>query len=379
MRTTRNGFVLCAVMVAVLLVPAAMDATDDYVRVIPVAGSNEGMYGTHWSTDLSVVSRAWDQAITVRVAFLADAEGTEELTEVPIELAPLEVVDIHDAVAELFGEQRSGALRLASEHPFEATSRTFNDGGGTGVHGEGIPAVDPNLIPWTPGFPLVLPDPFEDRILLGAANRPGEDGERTNIGLANLVPVAESVGIELYDPDTGEWSDRVEIELGPNGWLQQDLFRMFGLEDREVENTMVAVSGWISVYPYLSRVSNLSGDGTYIAPVSWESERTIPRTWEITLTLSYSEGVQAYAFTYGDGIGVTEIVGDPESGWSVTLTFESPALLCYSAYAEASEGGGDLQIDHTHSIEGGGHGSGSEHTGSGLAGQLWITDCIEMD
>ncbi len=375
----RGPLALCVVVACGLLAAAGLECADTHVRVIPAAASNPGLYGTHWSTDLSLVSRASDRTIIVRVSLLADAEGTESLTEVPVEIAPLAVVDIHDAVFELFGQHRAGALRLASEHPFEATSRTSNDGGGTGVHGEGIPAFDPNLIPWRPGMPHVLPSSRVDLLLLGAGNRPGEDGVRTNVGLVNTTHTASTVSLELYDPATGQWSEAISVEMGPFGWTQQDLFRLFGVEDREVDDTMVAVSGWAGVFPYLSRVSNLSGDGTYVAPVSREPQRTTPRTWEVTLSLSYSPGVRAYAFTYGNGISTTTVVGEPESGWSVTLTFESPATLCYSAYAEAGEGGGELVVTNDRTEDGVPGGHGYSRRWSDSAEPLWVEECVELD
>jgi hypothetical protein len=364
-------------MVALVIVPAAIVDAATYTRVVPVAASNEGLYGTHWSTDLSIFSRAEDQWITVQISFMADADGDEAPTQVPVQIAPLSVVDINDVVADLFGGQGTGAIRLESDHPFEATSRTFNDGGGTGVHGEGIPAVDPATY-LTPEDPIG-PAPYW--MLLGAGNRPGADGERTNIGMVNLFPSQTEVRIELFDPESGEWLGPVTVELGPCGWLQQNLFDMFGVEEWEVDNTMVAVAGLrYDVYAYLSRVDNLSGDGTFIMPVSGWAERTLPRVWEITLTLDYTEGVEAHLFIYDDGgPGESTLVGDPESGWSVTETFESPSTLCYAVYAEADDRGGEVGVERVLVVQGPGGGEGRKGTGRGTAGPLSIEDCIEMD
>jgi hypothetical protein len=193
-----------AVVLVVLAFSTAVAGAAETVRWTPAAASNPGLNGSQWTTALSVHSRATDQTIAVQVAFLPDAAVNSNPTEVTLQVEPEGLVEVQDVVASLFGEHRAGALRLRSAQPFEASSRTFNRGSDVGTFGQGIPAV-------------VDADMPQGWVLLGAANRPGADGVRTNLGLLNPTHWDIDVMVGLFLPETSEWVGPVTVSLGPYG------------------------------------------------------------------------------------------------------------------------------------------------------------------
>jgi len=357
------------IVVVALLACATLAGAEDYERWVPVAASNEGLHGSYWTTDLSIFNRARDQATWIHVAFFPDAEGTEEPEEVTLLIEePTAMLEIHDVVAELFGESRPGALRLRSNHPFEASSRTFNIGGADGSHGEGIPAVEPD-------------DFGRGWVLMSATNIPGPDGMRSNLGLVSSKPSEEEVHLWLTIQDTGELFGPSVVELGPYGWRQLDVFALFGLADSRVDSAKVEVFCFgRRLFPYLSLVDTRSGDGSFILPVSGETELTIPREWEVSITLTHAEGVESYAITYASGSGGYAVVPDPGSGWTVEdLRFISPTTFCYSVVAVAGEGGGDIEVEVLRTPEGGSAASQRSGYGRSDAGPVSVEGCLVLD
>jgi len=355
-----------------LLVCATLGGAEDYVRWVPVAASNSGLFGSHWTTDLSIFNRARDNSTYIWVAFLPDAEGVDELEEVRLLIwEPMTVLEIHDVVAELFGESRPGALRLRSNHPFEVSSRTFNVGGAEGSHGEGIPAVDPD-------------DFGSDFVLMSATNIPGADGMRSNLGLVSRGSRESEVHILLDIPETGEQFGPVVVELGPYGWRQLDVFALFGLADRRVDSATVRTYGWFSLhglFPYLSLVDTRSGDGSFILPVNGSDERTIPRRWNVSLTMTHSEGVEAFVVTHDSGFGPDTTVPDPESGYTVQdLLFTSPKTFCYTVIAMATlPTGGEVAVEVISTPEDDFGSRGRIRHAIGQAGPLRIDSCRQLN
>lgn len=180
---------LSSILLAIVVLLAASSAVALETWWIPAAASNPGLHGTVWTTDLWLYSQVTDEDITVTASFFPERLGAPTPIQAEIVLPPNRPVEIEDAVAALFGENRPGSIRLECRYPFHAKSRTSNSGGSAGVYGQGIPAF--SIADTAPGYTL-----------LGAANRPGPDGTRTNIGIANTSTLTQTVHVFARDPVT---------------------------------------------------------------------------------------------------------------------------------------------------------------------------------
>ncbi len=317
------------VAVAFIFLSVGLVAADEE-RWIPVAASNAGLHGSQWATDLWIFGGAGNTTIPVTVAFLPDAEGSTTPIEVTVDVPTGSTLEIVDVVNSLFGVNRSGALRLRSPDLFEARSRTYSGSPGSGTFGQGVAG-------------LYLEQALEDPFLMGAANRPGPDGVRSNVGFVNPRPEPCDVRIAVIDQDTGEQVGvDVELELGPNGWFQDDIFDLVGAADQEVGNAIVAAAiGPLAepIFGYLSRVDNRTNDGTFMLAFPGQTAPSTGLRMEINLT--YSEGATIDTFTYASPDGSDITVDNPPSGWSATLIFPEPLdWWCYVIAGEMAEGGG---------------------------------------
>jgi hypothetical protein len=352
-----------------LLLAAAVAAQE--VQWIPAAASNPGLQGTVWTTDLWLYSRVVDAPINVYAAFLPGQAGNESPTEITIVVPQETAVEINDAVATLFGESRPGAIRLRSEYPFWAQSKTTNDGGAAGSYGQGIPSFS-------------AAQAVNGSILLGAANRPGGDGVRTNVGFVNAGSGSGEVQVGVYDDTTGSPIGSTRVELGPNGWFQGDVFALVGAADQTVDHATVHAlmvgSGELLPIAYLSRVDNRSGDGTFIAGLTGETIRILSRAWEVVLTLTATAGVTLDQLVYTGTDGTDVTIETPASGFTTgTLEFMSPATFCYTAQGHADASGGQIVGEVLAMPEGG---QQSLHrTGAGLAGEgpVTVEHCVTLD
>lgn len=360
----RSRIVLCVIAFLALAGLAGAET----VLWIPAAASNPGLNDTQWSTDLWLCSRVIDSPIEVFAAFLPDQAGAANPTEVTITLPQDQVVEISDAVATLFGESRPGAIRLRSEHPFWAQSRTFNDGGDNGTFGQGIPAFPP---------PPLQTEPVQGYVLMGGANRPGANGVRSNIGIVNTGAEMREVTFGVRDSTTGEILGATEVELGPYGWYQADVFQAVGAADRTVDVAEVQVVVFRqdgNLLAYISRVDNRSGDGAFLAGVTGEFVRIVPRPWEVRLELTYTDPVTVDELTYTAPDGTTVTVASPPSGYHTeTLDFMSPATFCWTVTGATN--GGSVTVDVYYSVDG-----GSSHTRRGqVGGDINLEGCRDLD
>jgi len=332
MRT--NLTALC--VIAFLMTGATLAA--ETVRWIPAAASNDGAFGTRWTTTLWIHSLATDAEVTVYASFYPDQDGVAEPEEVAITAPPVQPVEISDAVMEIFGESRAGAIRLRSEHPFEARSRTANDGAGGGSFGQGIPALDP-----------AAALPFG--ALVGAANIPGDDGLRTNLGVVNPDDQDASVAVFIwkYAP-TGEleYMGFKQFVVGANGWTQENLFGLVGDEDRSIENAWVVVAADNNpdqpenrVFSYLSRIDNRSGDATYIEPFLNPVYWVEPETVDVQYSIAAPDGFSLYSVSYPDDLGETVDVFDPPSEWTADGLAVLGQTVCLQVTAKVESGGSD--------------------------------------
>ncbi len=321
MRQTSTLFIVAVISLAIVL-----PATAEEELWIPAAASNPGLHGTMWTTELWLMSRVMDESIEIRSSFFPDRAGNTAPEEVVITLEPNSQIEIQDAVMTLFGEHRSGAIRLQSEYPFSAQSRTANNAGSSGSFGQGIPA-------------FAATGASEAFNFLGAANRPGNAGVRTNIGLVNLGLEEETVSIFARDAETRTDLGTHEVTIGPNGWFQADVFELLNIDQQVVELADVAVFGvGASLLGYLSRIDNRSGDGTFIASSVGEFVRVTPRSWEVKAVLIYEDAFMHW-FEYDLPDGGVVTIDDPESGFDTgTLYFSGQGTFCARASGEADSG-----------------------------------------
>lgn len=316
--------VLCLLLTGLLCVAMGSHAEERWVLA---SASNSGIGGTNWTTDAWIYSQVADAPIDVSVAFFPTVDGTESPVEVVVTVPPISAVMVQDIVNDLFGEHRPGALRFRSDHPFEVRTRTKNDGDGLGTFGQGIPGVSPE-------------DVIEGGILLGATNRTGPDGVRTNVGVLNPGPEPCTVWVWVYDMDAQGFVGtffRFD-DLAPNGWFQANAFELVGAADEDVANAGVYVmSRGEGALSYISRVDTASGDGTFILPFPATNTYIVPVDWTVQISLRYpplSMTISSITYTGADGVDV--VVENPEPDWSETVTIRSPAEFCYTV-----EGSGD--------------------------------------
>ena len=357
--------VLITTMVVLLI--SGLAASAEEVRWLPVAASNTGLNGTVWTTDLWIFNRALDAPIEVKLAFLPDVAGTTtEPVEVTVTVPAFTSVVIHDPVGSLFSESRPGAIRLRSEHLFEARSRTYNDGGAMGTYGQGIPALAPS-------------EALGGGVLLGAANIAGEDGVRTNVGILNPDTDDQKALVVIYDQATGATVGAKHVDVGPLGWTQFNPFELVGAADTDVSDAVVVVVSLPGVYTYLSRIDNRSGDAVFVLPFDATDVRLLPRDWTVQVTLTYSSSTTLSAFTYTGEDGADVTVESPASGWTATLGFISPATFCYTANGEAGEDGGSIDVELLLGPEGEQPARSAQHTENDGAGTLALHKCIDLD
>jgi len=357
--------VLITTMVVLLI--SGLAASAEEVRWLPVAASNTGINGTVWTTDLWIFNRVVDSPIEVKLAFLPDVAGTTtEPVEVTVTVPAFTSVVIHDPVGSLFSESRPGAIRLRSDHVFEARSRTFNDGGAMGTYGQGIPALAPS-------------EAHGGGVLLGAANIAGEDGVRTNVGILNPGDDDIDALVGVYDEATGEVIGAKHVDVGPMGWTQFNVFELIGAGDTDVSDAMVEVISFRGAYSYLSRVDNRSGDATFVLPIDATAVRIVPRDWtvQVTVTCSSSTTLTGVTYTGEDGSNVT--VESPSCGWTTTLHFTSPATFCYTATGTTAEGGGSMDVEVAYTPEGESTRGSTNHGAIDNAGTIPLNDCIDLD
>jgi len=299
-------------------------AAAEVVRWIPAAASNPGNSGTHWSTDLWITSLTVDRPIDVHLAFLSESLEGAEPDEVTVEVQAHTTILLEDVVSTVLNGNRPGAIRLRSDFPFEAQSRTFNTAGENGTFGQAIPAIAASQTDFGP----------RRWMLIGAANRPGEDGVRSNVGLYNMTGHETEVRLWVTSQETGQVIGQSDttVSVAGYGWFQANVFELVGAADEEVENATVTVSGWNpSVGGYLSRIDNRSGDGAFFLPIDADYVYSTPGEWQVTLTLHQSVDVDAFVYTGPQGWNV--VVDEPEVGWSTTFTVESPAEFCFEVWA----------------------------------------------
>ncbi|MCP4590001.1 MAG: hypothetical protein GY842_04605 [bacterium] len=323
------SFLVLAIVGFCLLSPASVSAEEE--RWIPVAASNTGRFGSDWATDLWINSQVSDREIAVTIAFLPDAAGSTTPLEATVDVPALSILEIVDVVGSLLGEYGAGALRLRSTGKFEVRSRTYTGDPETGTFGQGVPG-------------LTLDEALEDSVLVGAANLLGPRGVRSNVGFVNPSPEPCELRIGVVDQYTGaSVGTEVELELGPYGRYQGNVFELVGAPDHETQNAGVAavVSPTSEpIYAYLSRIDNQTNDGTFMLAFSGDSGRATGHYHRLDFTLTYTDGVTLETLSYPGEDGNEIIVENPPSGMTEVLQILGPMEWCFLLSGWSS--GGDL-------------------------------------
>ncbi len=306
------------VVTAAILLTATMGVCQEYVRVVPAVASGPGRLGTYWTTHLWLTGFEVDEATRVLLSFYPPNEANWEPVEREVLVAPGTTLDVEDVVASLFGASGPGALVLRSELPFEARSLTASPSpSGPGVVGQGIPAMQRAEYPLYEG------------VLLGAANRPGPQGTRTNFGVFNLGYCDQFVVIEVH-ADDGDLLGRSGFLLGPAGWKQVDVFGITGLAEEEVPSATVTYSTPLRVAAYLSRIDNATADAAFIPPAA-DPRPAAPQEFQLWVLLQRSGLADVASLTLADGSGKPHALPSPsEAGWLAgdqTWALERPIQL----------------------------------------------------
>lgn len=325
----------------IALILIAGSATAEEEQWIPAAASSPGALGTIWTTDLWIASRVIDAPMEVRAAFLPELDGTIDPVEVVIEIEPMAHIEILDAVATLFGENRPGAIRLRSEHPFIAQSRTANGSSGSGTFGQGIPAFE-------------MEDVVEGGVFVGASNLPGQNGRRTNIGIVNIGDETEEVWISARDGETLEVFGLETVEIGPNGWYQTNVFELLGEQSRTIELAEVEFfAPGAELLAYLSRVDNRSGDPAFLTSKTKTTVRVVPRAWEVEAILTSTGSAVVERFEYTGASG-TVVIDNPGSDYTTgVLDFMSTMEFCTRVVGEiGSDATGGVEVEIRYRAEG---------------------------
>lgn len=349
-----------AFVILVLLTMCALPLEAETVRWIPAAASNAGLRGTQWTTDLWIYNKVSDRPITVYLAFLPDEGGVVDPVEVSVDLPVMNPVHIRDVVGSLFGEDRPGAIRLRSEHEFEARSSTLNSGSDVGVFGQGIPAVAKG-------------DDIASGLLLGASNLPTAAGSRTNLGLLNTGDETVHVFVFVYGNTYQDYIGRMEIDLGPLGWWQRNVFDEIGVS-RAVENAMVnpfVLADEQPLISYLSVLDNASGDGTYVQEINYLPAYTEALDWTIEFAVtSVDATVNLLTVVIDDN--EPEVFTDFSETVQVTLDAHVGLFqVCWSVEATAADGqNGRVSVDYDgQSSRGDGGGGRTSFGGQGDFGR----------
>jgi len=232
-----------------------VDSPGSLVTLVPAGAHVEGLEGTRWVTDL--VLHATDPSdATANVYFLQDAADNSGAVGRQLVVPAGTSLRLADVVLSSFGStSATGALLVGSDRPLLVSSRTYNAAGDAGTYGQYI-AGQPSEEALLSGA---------DGLLLQLAHAPGDDGFRTNIGVASLSGSPTTVAVDLFRGD-GTPIRTFAVELGPYG------FRQVGQVFRGHVSGVVA-GAWAVVrssspgarfLAYGSVVDNGSGDPIYV-------------------------------------------------------------------------------------------------------------------
>ncbi len=231
------------------LVPPPSSKTTIFV---PAAVNAGGQGGAFFQTDVWVTNMS-ASAITFTATFLPAGQDNSNRPGKTLALGAHSQVAIANVLDNLFQTTGAGALKLDSDAPFLATSRTYNSASSAGTFGVGIA-----------GRPLAAS--VSRGIILGLSNNVSY---RSNVAVMNPQPVPVTVTFQLYRADGTALGQGTQT-LAPLDWFQAStIFTFLGVASAE-DNAYVTVSSPDgSFFSYGSVVDQRSGDGTVTEAVGY--------------------------------------------------------------------------------------------------------------
>lgn len=322
------------VIFVTMIACAGVGAAQEVEQFIPAAASAGGANNSFFVTDMRLFNPDPSDTITVQLAWLRRDANNTDAAELPVEIGPRRGVALDDVVAEIFGIEGAGGIRLRSANPFLVTSRTYNVGGDSGTFGQFIPGSSPD-------------EALLGGILLQIVNDAADDGFRSNVGFANPNSFAVAVTVKVYDLDTGALLGERNRNLPPLAVSQiNNVFGFVGAGGTVASNASVEFVADGPVLGYASVLDNISSDPIYVLPFA-DGGTSIPENRPPVGTIETPEddvtvaagGMVAFAgsvsdpdgddvtvvWDFGDGITSTELVpgdhtySDPGS-YSVSFT-----------------------------------------------------------
>ncbi len=221
-------------------------------QVIPAVAAVEGLGGTVWASDVTLVNIGTAPA-DVTLAFVpGGAPGSSAHTR-RLVVDPRSARHLENVVADLAGAHGEGVLRITATAPgagVVATSRTYTSGA-AGTYGQLVPAV-----------------PVGDVVGAGervvVAGLRSTDGFRSNLGLTSLADVETTVTARFFD-DLGAPIGVLPVVLPAGAFVQ---------EVRVLERVLGHVgTAWVELssdddgaafVAHASVVDGTSGDPAYI-------------------------------------------------------------------------------------------------------------------
>ena len=276
-------------------------------RFFLAAAHNPGVNDTMWLTDAQIFNPDAVNPIEVRLAFLEAGEANLEPDEITITVGPRQAVFLADVVAGTLGRAEAGSIRLASDAPFYASSRTYNIGdGSSGTFGQYIASASAE-------------DALQQGILLMAANDPDADGYRTNVGFVNPSLTEVDVEVMVYDADTGVLLGSTDVDLPALGFRQvNDVFDEVDADDTVLRNATVEFLATVPVLAYASVVDNTSGDAVFVTPSDDSGSPPVPNN---SPTATIDQPTEDVTVNPGDTVFFSGSASDPD-GDDVTVLWD---------------------------------------------------------
>ncbi len=215
--------------------------------MVPVVIHSPGDQSTQWRTDLWI-SNSSNVEKDITVTYYPNGGTPSSFTT---HIGMWSTIEIDDVVLSQFGDDNSkGLLLLTTEgtSQFSARARIYNAGNPAGEFGQ-----------FVPGFPV------------GYCNRgmfipgiSGINGNRANLGIANLNDQTVHCSVNVYDGD-GNHIGGAPVEVPANSVVQvNDIFTSWSIAPQGNVQIRITTTGDYQVYAYASVVSGGTGDAIYI-------------------------------------------------------------------------------------------------------------------
>jgi M6 family metalloprotease-like protein len=222
----------------------------DRTYLVPAAAHNDGLDGTSWVSDISLLNSNQTVA-TADIYFLREQQNNRWASGIRLELAAMSSLWLGDVVGETFDLQSTGAVLIRSDHDLVIGSRTYNDLA-SGTYGQFIQGIESRMLAGA-----------GDEVRLIQLTRSPD--YRTNLGIVNLLDFDEAitVEVELYRADGSLISTR-RIKAQPYSLrLVTDIFATDVADGYIIARAETPPD---SFYCFASVIDNRSGDSIIVYP-----------------------------------------------------------------------------------------------------------------